>query len=408
MSSIVKIAVIIRKLSVSGGAQRIALNVAYELQKAGNEVILYTFFCDVEKCFPELLKKFTVVVLPKNRYRETFRFLGFLLEDRMARDMAYMIDRATDILYPDDGPAHHVAYYYKKYIRNIPSVWNMNELPTMRWPLEMLPIIENAAFHDIPWRPLFLKKAMILLKTLYERKFIRAQNAIIVFDEFHKMMLRRYANCESIIIPSGLDTVEFPYIEKMSPRRRERLNLLSSGIFLSYRRFEDSIEAMALIVEHGMDPYLVILGEYSTDIKYYQQLKKLCKDRGVVQRVTFFGRYSDAELKHFFRESHIFVYPHLQSQGVAVNETIASGIPTIVTPLAGTYETLHDGVDAVFAEPRNPQALAHAIEKLVDSPELYQAISRTGARHMAENFSWNRQAKSVLEVMNSQIHATKI
>lgn len=397
-----KIAVIVRKLNVSGGAQRIALNVAHRLVKAGNEITLYTFYYDLEKCFPDLLKEFIVVLLPKNKYRETFRFLGFLWEDRMARDMAYMIDRTTDMLYPDDGPAHHVAYYYKKYVRNIPSIWNMNELPTMRWPLELLSIVENVAYHDIPRRPILLKKAMVLLKTFYERKFIRVQNAIVVFDEFHRSMLRRYVGCESTVIPSGIDIKEFPYIQKIPPKQREPLHLLSSGIFLSYRRFEDIIEAISLLLKKKFDPYLSILGEYNTDIKYYEKLVKLCKERGLADRVVFFGRYTDAQLREYFQNSQIFVYPHLQSQGIAVNEAIASGVPTIVTPLVGTYETLTDGKDVIFAEPRSPISLAHAIEKLIESPELYQSISRQGARTMAENFSWERQAESVLALMNNK------
>ncbi len=398
-----KIAVIVRKLNISGGAQRIALNVAYELVQQGNTVTLYTFFYDGEKCFPELLKKFKVSVLPKNRYRETFRFLGFLWEDRMARELAYMIDRTTDILYPDDGPAHHVAYYYKRNIKNIPSVWNMNELPTMRWPLDLLSIVENTEFHDIPRRPLFLKKVIVLVKTLYERKFIRAQDKIVVFDEFHRMMLRKYAGCDSVVIPSGVDSNEFQYIQKSPPVQGERINLLSSGIFLSYRRFEDIIEAIPLLLEQRLDPYLTILGDYTTDIKYYRKLTELCNKRGIAHRVNFFGRYSDAELKHYFKESHIFVYPHLQSQGIAVNEAIVSGLPTIVTPLAGTYETLHDGKDALFAEPRSPLSLANVIVRLVETPELYQSVSYEGAKHMAENFSWKRQGKSVLAVMNKVI-----
>lgn len=394
-----KIAVIIRKLNVSGGAQRIALNVVSRLKAMGHDVTLYTFIVDREKCFPELLQQFEIVELPARCKRTTGGLLGFLEEDRMARSLAYLIKRDTEILYPDDGPAHHVAYYYKKYIRNIPSVWNMNELPTMRWPLGLLSIAENRAFHAIPWRPLWLKKGMILIKTLYERRFIRAQDAIIVFDKFHQMMLRRYAKSESSIIPSGVDDLLPPILSKRPPVRGERLNLLSSGIFLSYRRFEDAIETLAILIEHGYDAYLTILGDYSTDQKYHEKLKELCQNRRVENRVVFWGRYSDVELQKFFAESHIFIYPHLQSQGIAVNEAIVSGLPTIVTPLAGTYETLQDSVHAVFAEARNPASIAEAVMRLVRSPDLYQRIGKDGSKHMKKHFTWKRQGQEVAGLM---------
>lgn len=393
-----RIALIVRRLNTRGGIQRQALSLAKELVKLGYKIKLYTFQYDREKCFSDLIGDIPVIELPVARCRPTGGFFGFVRENRMARDLALLIDRDTDILHPHDAMAHHVAYYFKKCVKNIPSVWQMNELPTMRWPLELLGWAENPNFHDIPRRPLFLKKLIILLKTRYEKFFIIRQDIITVFDTFHKNMLAHYIGRDAVLVSSGVDSDRFPFFPKESPKKGEPLYLLSSGVFLSYRRFEDIIAALPDLIRAGHNPALTILGDYTTDKKYYAALKALCKKMGVEKRVTFFGPYTDEELIGQFQKSHIFIFPHLQSQALSVYEAMLCGVPTVVTPLSGTYETLEHKKTAIFVEPKNPRLLGEVIAELADNTGLYLKLHREGREYVIENFSWSEYAQKMLMI----------
>lgn len=393
-----KIGMIFRKLNVKGGVQRQGLSLANELRRHGHEIIIYTFNYSPENCFAELVSNIPVVELPKRFHRPTDGFFGFLNESQMAKDLAFFIDKDLDILHPHDNVAHQVAYYFKKYIKDIPSVWQMNEFPTMRWPLELLKYTEDPKFHDIPKKPHFVKKTVILIKTYYENFFIRTQNAITVFDKFHQKLLERYSGCKSYVVPSGIEIGHLNFLKHEPPKKGEKILLLSSGIFMPYRRYEDIFYAMEKLVDDGFNPYLTIFGDYKTDKKYFRGLNELADYLKISRRIKFLGRYPDEALDRAFVRSHIFVYPHLQSQGLAVYEAMACGLPCIVTPLYGTYETLTDKKDAMFAKPKNPDSLAEAVKSLCENPELYHQISEQG-RKTVERFSWGKYTNGILNVM---------
>src|SRR3989338_3305982 len=163
------IAIIVRRLTNFGGVQRQALSLAHELKKMGHDIRLYTFAYDRERCYPELVGDIPVRALPQDEHLPTTGFFGFINETRMAKRLSKYIDSSTELLHPHCIISHHVAYFYKKNIKHIPSVWNLNELPAMRWPIEMLEMVENPEYHDIPKKPLWYKKLVILLRKAYDR-----------------------------------------------------------------------------------------------------------------------------------------------------------------------------------------------------------------------------------------------
>ncbi len=399
-----KIALIVRKLTVSGGVQRQALSLANELSKMGHTIKIYTFDYSKDNCLPALTKNLEIISLPHSFKKKTSGIFGFFNETIMAKRLSRLIDIDTDILHPHDTVAHHVAYFFKKSVKNIPSVWNMNEIPATRWPLSLISFAEDSNFHDIPRKPLWLKKMSIMIRIYYDNFFVKKQDIITVFDTFHKNMLKRYSGMESVVVPSGADSESFTFFERRPIDKSGKVFLLSSGIFTSYRRFEDIIEAVSILHKKGYDVYLTILGKYETDMKYFRALTNLAESLKIKERVIFLGPYTDSQLMDFFSKSHIFVFPHLQSQGLSVYEAMLSGLPCIVTPLMGTYETLTDKKDVLFAEVKNPASIAEKIEELIKNQDLYTSISRQGAETIRNNFSWRKYAKDMISVFDLAIN----
>lgn len=391
-----KIALIIRKLNSRGGEVRQALSLAVELKRRGERVRLYAFSASRQDCLPELMDELEIVTLVPDKLRSSGGRLGFLAEDRMARELAVRISRETDLLNPHGSPAHHVAYYFKKYVRNIPSVWNVNELPFMRWPPEWKLEAYPAMHESRPGNP-FLAKLKYYLKNRYDRRFVAVQDAIVTIDSAHRETIRRYLGRESDIAHSGVDIERFRYIPREPPAGK-RVALLSSGILNVYRRFEDAISALAELVRSGLDASLTIVGDHAGDRKYHGALQALSRELGVFERVTFAGRVSDAELDRLLTSHDIFVYPHLQSQGIAVYEAMATGLACVIAQTPGSYETLTDGVHALLIPPKDPSALARAVRALVEDSELLSRISRQGAELVRSRFTWENYAGEVIRV----------
>lgn len=384
-----KIAIIIRKLNVRGGTQRQALNLAKQLKEMGHDVTLYTFLYSPKQCYEELLQGLRVVSL--GRYPSSG--LLFFQEYRIAKELSKMIDSETDLLNPHDQVSYRVASYMKYRVKNIPSVWMMNDLPTRTFSLM------RRSELDPQFRLSLAQKICARIVDWYEGwRFIRHQDRITVLDERDKRWLHDYFGKEAVVVRSGIDIEQFAYAPR-KPVSGKRINILMAGIFFSHRRFEDGIRALKILRDAGYDARCSIMGDYRGNQSYYQSLFKLCKDGGVSDAVVFNGKISENDLATGYRNHDVFLFPnHLQSWGLAVFEAMASGCPVIVSKTAGASEVLTDGENALLVPPKSPEAIAVAIERMMKDPLLYERLSQQGRSFVEQNISWRLYAQGMMRV----------
>jgi glycosyltransferase involved in cell wall biosynthesis len=78
-------------------------------------------------------------------------------------------------------------------------------------------------------------------------------------------------------------------------------------------------------------------------------------------------------------------------------EALASGLPVITTPNAGSV--MRDGVDGFVVPIRDAEALAEKIELLAKNPELLAWMSHN-ARERAQEFSWEKYGERLVETIS--------
>ena len=392
-----KIAFIVRKLNVRGGTQRQAIFLARVLKKLGHQVKFYTFVYSAKDCYEDLLKEFEVVSLGRYPIASNY-FVGLFLENRAAKKLAFSINKDTDILHPHDQVSYRVAYYFKKKIKNIPSVWVMNDMPTKTWSFR-----RDSQF-DSKLKISFIKRLFYWLVDKYEiKKFIKPQDKIIVLDNRDREWVREYFKKEAIVVRSGLDLERFNFKERESLTNK-KVEILMAGIFFRHRRFEDGIMAMKILKEKNYDVNLSIVGDYNINKDYFKELVYLAKKSGMEDSVDFAGRVSDEKLLNFYQQSDIFLFPnHWQSWGLVVFEAMACGLPSIVSKTAGASEVLTDGENALLVEPFKPEDIITAVAKLIDNPDLYVKISRQGRELVEKSISWPLMAQKVSAIFKETL-----
>jgi len=388
-----KIAMIVRRLNIKGGAQRQALELARELQKRGHAITIYTFAYSPKDCFEDLLEGLKVVVRDGANRKSMFFRGSFFEENRRAKELAMQIDKDIDLLQPHDQVSYRVAAYYKKYVKDVPSVWMMNDVPTRQY----------ADWYgrriDPNLRVPFFKRIAHWLTDAYDiRKFIRVQNVIAVLDNFNRGNVKRFLGRDATVVRSGLDIKAFQCVAH-TPPDRITIMLLTTGIFMRHRRFEDVIEAVSILGERGIHPTLTIIGDQQGDHKYADDMRRLVEEKKLGDRVFFAGRVSEEELVAAYQGHHIFVFANdPQTWGLAVFEAMACGTPVIVSRGAGSHEVLTDRENALMVPPRSPVAIADAIACLIDDPALYRAMSERGRAFVEQHISWERYADAMLKI----------
>ncbi len=351
---------------------------ARELSKIGHSASLYTFFYDKEKCYPDLLNNMEVVSSgcadPKK--------------------LALLISKDTDILNPHDQEAYKVAYHFKKKIKNIPSVWMMNDVPSKDFGFWK----EHQFNSEL--RRSFAKKIYHRLYDLQDRRFINTQEQITVLDNWNRDLTSRYFKKNATVVRSGLDVEQFGYKEHRPPANK-KIKLLATGIFFPHRRFEDAISALKLLREEGCDATLTIVGDYNNDKKYHRALADLTSNLKLNDFVKFAGRVSEADLEKSYQSHDIFIFPnHLQTWGLVVFEAMAQGIPVIVSKSTGASEVLSHRENSVLVDPKTPRAIKDAVISLASDPVFYSRVAKNARRFVEENISWKKYAQKMLEVFN--------
>ncbi|GAB4195206.1 MAG: hypothetical protein OHK0022_11760 [Roseiflexaceae bacterium] len=75
-------------------------------------------------------------------------------------------------------------------------------------------------------------------------------------------------------------------------------------------------------------------------------------------------------------------------------EAWTCGKPVVATPFPGVADVVRHGIDGVIAEP-DPHALAQAIAKLLDNPELCRAMGATGQQRVVSELNWEAIADQI-------------
>lgn len=105
---------------------------------------------------------------------------------------------------------------------------------------------------------------------------------------------------------------------------------------------------------------------------------------GVSERVRFLGPVPDP--REAYAATDVFVLPsHYEAFGIVLLEAMAQRAPVIATTAGGMPEVVGDA--GIVVPPRDPAALARAIDSVLDDAALAARLSEAGAKR-ARGFLW--------------------
>lgn len=113
-------------------------------------------------------------------------------------------------------------------------------------------------------------------------------------------------------------------------------------------------------------------------------------------------RPTQVELRRLYNEAAIFVSPSW-SEGwpLPPAEAMACGAADVLTDIGGHREYAEHGITAMLCPPRQPAALAYAVEELCRDPERRIAIAEAGYRNIL-NFTWERATETLVRIVQAR------
>jgi glycosyltransferase involved in cell wall biosynthesis len=132
-----------------------------------------------------------------------------------------------------------------------------------------------------------------------------------------------------------------------------------------------------------------------------QLLGPLPRDLGPLRRylelVEPLGRVAHGQMPAYLAAADVFAFPSLfEGSAVVTYEALACGLPSVVTPNAGSV--VRDGIEGFVVDPRDVETLAQRMERLGTDPEL-RASMAGAARTRALAFDWPRYHATLVELV---------
>lgn len=201
------------------------------------------------------------------------------------------------------------------------------------------------------------------------------------------------------VVPLGIDLARFdsrPDIEARAAEWRQRMRgpfVLFVGRLRYYKGLDVLFHAAR---ELGLPVAVVGNGPYET------VLRSLHRELELEDRVFFLGSLSEFDLLAIYRAATVGVLPSTarsEALGLSMIEAMASGLPVVCTELGtGTSFVNQHEVTGLVVPPRDPAALAAALQRIAADPELAGRMGRAGRARAHAEFSH--------QVMASRVRAT--
>jgi glycosyltransferase involved in cell wall biosynthesis len=135
---------------------------------------------------------------------------------------------------------------------------------------------------------------------------------------------------------------------------------------------------------------------------FQAELEREAERLGVRERVLFTGHRDDA--RALLAEADVVALPSwTEGLPLAVLEAMTQARPVVATLVGGTAEVVVDGETGLLVPPRDPEALAQAIERLLADPTLRRRLGEAGRRRVEERFSLDAMTRRVLAIYDEVV-----
>jgi glycosyltransferase involved in cell wall biosynthesis len=159
-------------------------------------------------------------------------------------------------------------------------------------------------------------------------------------------------------------------------------SVLFFGRIWPYKGLEFLIRAEPYIAEAVPDVRIVIAGEGENFARY----RAMMSDPG--RYVVHNEFVSDVERGRLFSEATVVVLPYVEAtQSGVVPVAYSFSKPVVATSVGGLPEAVADGETGYVVPPRDERALARAVVRLLEDPDLARRFGAAGCRRLAREAS---------------------
>jgi len=238
------------------------------------------------------------------------------------------------------------------------------------------------------------------LLALAERLAAKVTKKIICVSEHDKELALRFRVAPEqklTVVHNGMEPSL--YLNADGSKVRFELGLKEDEIlitmvarFVPQKDHDTLLQALSLLPGREFKAALVGGGERETFFR------KNAGELGLRDNVIFLGERRD--VPQILAASDIFVLSsNWEGLPRSTIEAMMAGLPVVATRVGGVPELVEDGGTGFLVPPRDPNALAEALQRLIADPELRRRMGQAGREKALKEFTLDRMLRETEDVI---------
>jgi len=198
------------------------------------------------------------------------------------------------------------------------------------------------------------------------------------------------------------------HIRNVKPCLRDEYNLTGEhfvfgfmGRLVAWKGVPLLIKAFADVVGEHPFARLAIVGGNDTGARrdFLGEYKKLVKDLVLEDQVIFLGFRKDP--RSYAADFDVAVLPSIKPEpfGMVIIESMAFGIPPLISGHGGAIEIVEDGVTGLYFKPGSSEDLAEKMKNLLVDRKYRKRLGAASARDVTQRFDISNRGASYTDVV---------
>jgi glycosyltransferase involved in cell wall biosynthesis len=214
------------------------------------------------------------------------------------------------------------------------------------------------------------------------RRLLGSARAVTAPSAFMQVQMRGY-RADITVVPNAVDAEALAFVARTAVRPR----LIWVRAFHAIYNPSLAIDVLAALARRFPEVRLTMIGPDKADGTRAAVVAR-AQALGVTDRLVLLGRVPRAEIAHQLAAADVFVNTtDVDNTPLSVLEAMAIGLCVVTTSVGGLPYLVVDERSALLVPPRDPAAMARAVERVLCEPALAERISR-GARARANEHDW--------------------
>ncbi len=198
------------------------------------------------------------------------------------------------------------------------------------------------------------------------------------------------------VVPCGVDHRTFRPVDRDAAREMlglsDRPTVVYVGRLVARKGVDTLVEAFALLPRR-LNARLVIVGGEPGGSPEAARLAALAEYLDISEKVCFAGSRPQEDLRHYYGAADVAVsVPHYEPFGMTPLEAMACATPVVGARVGGIKTSVANGETGYLVPPRDPEALAERVLRLLSDPALQFRVGRAARRRIEEHYTWEHVA----------------